>query len=126
MLLKLTYEQIVTLHEMALVQYGGLTGVKDEGYIHLIVDKPYSEFYGEEQYPGLFLKVAVYWHGLATAHCFNDGNKRTSLLAALTFLEINGFELVVDGDVLFDVCIQLATNNLDLYGLAEWIENQFQ
>jgi death-on-curing protein len=126
MVLRLTYEHIVTLHDMALLQYGGLPGVKDEGYIHLVVDKPFSEFFGEEQYPGIFLKAAVYWHGLATAHCFNDGNKRTALMTALVFLQINGYELAVEDDVLFDVCIQVATKQLDLHGLARWIENQFQ
>ena len=125
MIFKLTYEQIVSLHDLALEQYGGLPGVKDEGYIHFIVDKPYTEFFGEEQYPGIYLKAAVYWHGLATAHCFNDGNKRSSLLTALTFLEINGLELDVDPDILFDICIKVATKEMDLYGLAEWVERHF-
>jgi hypothetical protein len=43
MIAKLTFEQIVTLHELALSGHGGLPGVKDEGYVYLIVDKPYSE-----------------------------------------------------------------------------------
>jgi death-on-curing protein len=123
MIAKLTFEQIVTLHELALSGHGGLPGVKDEGYVYLIVDKPYSEYFGEEQYPGLFLKAAVYWHGLATAHCFSDGNKRTALMTALTFLEINGYELHVDEDLLFEICIQVATRQMDLYQLGKWIED---
>jgi death-on-curing protein len=41
----------------------------------------------------LALQVAVLAHGIAEGQQFIDGNKRTALVAMLTFLEINGFRV---------------------------------
>jgi death on curing protein len=37
--------------------------------------------------------TAIYIIGIAKAHAFPDGNKRTSFLAAAYFLDINGYGL---------------------------------
>jgi len=39
------------------------------------------------------LQAAVLAHGIAEGQLFIDGNKRTALVAMLTFLEINGFRV---------------------------------
>ncbi len=39
-----------------LEQEGGLSGDKEPGLIDLIADKPFTDYFGEEQYPGLFMK----------------------------------------------------------------------
>jgi death-on-curing family protein len=39
----------------------------------------------------LALQAAVLAHGIAETQPFIDGNKRTALVAMLTFLELNGF-----------------------------------
>ncbi|WP_020620433.1 type II toxin-antitoxin system death-on-curing family toxin [Paenibacillus daejeonensis] len=123
MLIKLTQQQILELHDYVLQKHGGLLGVREPGYLDLIVEKPFTEYYGEEQYPGLFTKAAVYWHGLAKAYCFSDGNKRTAIMTALVFLELNGFELEATGDELFETAIKVATSEMSLHELAVWIEN---
>jgi death-on-curing protein len=122
MLIRLTASQIQEIHDHEVAQSGGLPGTKDPGYLDLIAEKPFMEFFGEEMYPGLFLKAAVLMHGLIKAHCSNDGNKRTAVLAALTFLDINGYELDADPDDLFDVAIAVATNEMDANELASWLE----
>ena len=60
-------------------------------YFNFMAEKPAKELFGEEIYPGLFLKAAIYMHGFATRQFFADGNKRTAYLTTSTFLEINGF-----------------------------------
>jgi death-on-curing family protein len=39
------------------------------------------------------LQAAVLAHGIAETQPFIDGNKRTALIAMLTFLELNGFRV---------------------------------
>jgi death on curing protein len=39
------------------------------------------------------LQAAVLAHGIAETQPFLDGNKRTALVAMLTFLEINGYRV---------------------------------
>jgi death-on-curing protein len=48
------------------------------------------EHYAHYQHADLALQAAVLAHGIAETQPFIDGNKRTALVAMLTFLEING------------------------------------
>lgn len=118
----LTPDQIIQIHDLQLEETGGLPGIKDRGYIDLLSEKPFSTLFGEEQYPGLFLKSAVLMHGIILAHCFNDCNKRTAVVCTYTFLYLNGYELVADQDELFDVTIAVAKKEIDLHKLSRWLE----
>lgn len=122
MIIKLTKQQILQFHDYLLIRHGGLQGLREPGYLDLIIEKPYTDYFGEEQYPGIFMKAAVYWHGLATAHCFNDGNKRTATMTALVFLKLNGYTLTAAEDDLFDTALLVATGRMELEDLATWIE----
>jgi death-on-curing protein len=46
--------------------------------------------YGHYEQADLALQAAVLAHGIAESQAFVDGNKRTALVAMLTFLEVNG------------------------------------
>jgi death on curing protein len=46
-------------------------------------------------YASLAELAAVYTHGIAMNHPFLDGNKRTALVVALVFLEMNGHALTL-------------------------------
>jgi len=122
MYVKLTPEQIIAIHDEELSTTGGLSGIKDRGYIDFLSEKPFSEYFGEEQYPGLFMKAAVLMHGIILAHCFNDCNKRTAVLCTYTFLYLNGYELIADDDELYEITINVATKKIDIENLAEWIK----
>jgi death-on-curing protein len=50
----------------------------------------------------LALQAAVLAHGIAESQLFIDGNKRTALVAMLTFLEINGFRVEASDPQLAD------------------------
>ncbi|WP_378107360.1 type II toxin-antitoxin system death-on-curing family toxin [Cohnella cellulosilytica] len=118
----MTKQQIIQFHDSLLSRHGGLQGIREPGYLDLIIEKPYTAYFGEEQYPGIFMKAAVYWHGLATAHCFSDGNKRTATMTALVFLSLNGCILTATDDELFGTVLQIATGRMQLKDLASWIE----
>jgi death-on-curing protein len=122
MIVKITRQQILQFHDFVLHQHGGLQGVREPGYLDLIIEKPFTDFFGGEQYSGIFMKAAVYWHGIATSHCFSDGNKRTATMTALVFLDLNGFELKADDDELFEIVIRVATSEITIENLAKWIE----
>lgn len=54
------------------------------------MEAPKSTFDRRPLYGSLAEMAAVYAWGIARNHPFVDGNKRTALLTALTFLEMNG------------------------------------
>jgi len=51
------------------------------------------ETYAHYEGADLALQAAVLAHGIAEGQQFIDGNKRTALVAMLTFLEINGWRV---------------------------------
>ena len=53
--------------------------------------RPATYAHYEEADPAL--QATVLAHGIAEGQLFIDGNKRTALVAMLTFLEINGFRV---------------------------------
>jgi death-on-curing family protein len=53
--------------------------------------RPSNAHYYERE-DDLVTLAAYLWHGISSAHGYQDANKRTALLAALTFLEANGIE----------------------------------
>jgi death on curing protein len=54
------------------------------------------------------LQAAVLAHGIAESQVFVDGNKRTALIALLTFLDINGWIVDADDDALASWILDLS------------------
>jgi len=119
---RLTPDDIRDIHDTALELYNGLPGENEPGLIDFIAEKPFMGFGDEEYYPGLFLKAAVYMEGFATHQVFCDGNKRTGYLSAKVFLMLNGYHLKVTDDDLYNTTIAVATKDIGLQQLAEWLE----
>ncbi len=63
--------------------------------------------------------AATYAYHIAQAQAYLDGNKRTAVAAALSFLQINGIEEWPGEDELHDAMIAIAARRLDKPGLAE-------
>lgn len=118
----LSGDDIRALHEVALELYGGAAGKHEPGQIDFMADKPATEVFGEEAYPGLFFKAAVYFHGFATRQFFVDGNKRTAYLTCTVFLELNGYILVVEDDELYETTLDVANKKFTEKRLSAWLE----
>ncbi|NSL52724.1 type II toxin-antitoxin system death-on-curing family toxin [Calidifontibacillus erzurumensis] len=106
----LTVEDVEQLHDLTLEKYGGLPG-REIGKLEGVLALPMSGFGDIERFPTLAEKAAVYLYYLAIGHCFVDGNKRTAYLSTFTFLDLNGFDLIVEDEELFRFMILLADND---------------
>lgn len=58
-----------------------------------------ADYFGKELYPTIWLKAAFILQKITKKHIFTDGNKRTALLAAITFLKLNGYNWVEEADI---------------------------
>jgi death-on-curing protein len=68
--------------------------VRDIQLLKAAVERPRNKVaYGE---PSLEETAAAYAFGIAKAHAFVDGNKRTAFVTSATFLRLNGFGLSPD------------------------------
>jgi death on curing protein len=60
-------------------------------------------------------------HSIVTSHPLIDGNKRTAWTLMITFVLLNGFEVVAETDDAFDFVLSVATESRDLDSIATWI-----
>lgn len=81
--------EIIAINEEMISQYGGLHGVKDLHMLRLAVGRPQMSVAFQDAYKSIFDKAAALFHSIINNHPFLDGNKRTSFLSAILFLEYN-------------------------------------
>lgn len=80
---------------------------------------PQASFGGEYLHADLFEMAAAYAFHIAENQTFLDGNKRTALVSALVFLDINGCLILDDEMKLYEAMIAIANKEMDKYDLAD-------
>jgi death-on-curing protein len=109
------------IHDEAIYEFGGLSGLRDLGLLESALDRP-RNLLAHEPRSSIFQLAAVLCVGLAKNHPFNDGNKRTALLATRAFLYLNGHELEpVQSDEVATL-VAVAEDSLTEQQLAAWLQ----
>lgn len=83
----LTLEEILEIHDEMLIRFGGLAGIRDANLLHSVIETPKAAMFGQEMYPSIYEKAAIYLYLITRNHPFNDGNKRTAYVVTLLFLK---------------------------------------
>jgi death-on-curing protein len=123
--MKLNYpsvEEILRLHFQLIEDYGGSHGVRDEGRLRSIILAPKQHVFGQEQYPTLYEKAAVYLRNIIGDHPFIDGNKRTALTVCGVFLARNNVALIAIPKDLESFTVRITTEHLDIKVISGWLE----
>jgi death on curing protein len=111
---------LLLLHEESLTQFGGASGLRDEGLLDSAMARPVNKFL-YEHCDDLAVLAASYGFGLARNHAFVDGNKRAAFLAIGAFLAINRKSLRADPVDAIQTIVALAAGSLEESALAEWV-----
>ena len=120
----LTRAIVEQLHTDSLRLFGGSAGIRDEGLIESALASARNTYlYG---YGDLFDIAASYAFHIAEAQAFLDGNKRTAVAAALTFLEGNDVLFQLDDLELFDAMISIANKTMTKADLAQLFRKSAQ
>ncbi len=82
--------------------------------------------YAHYQAADLALQAAVLAHGVAEGQVFVDGNKRVALVAARTFLLVNGADLEATQEEKYVTFLCLAEGVLGEAELAAWIRERIR
>jgi death on curing protein len=109
----LTVEVVLALHQRQLDRFGGGAGLRDRGLLESAVAQPEASFAGVYANDGLFAMAAAYLFHIVSNHPFVDGNKRTGLLAAQVFLQLNGIALLHDSEAFHALTMGVAEGRLD-------------
>lgn len=113
----LSRDQVLELHRESLRRHGGLDGLREPGLLDSALMQPEAAFfYGNGD---MFAIAAAYAFHIAQNQPFLDGNKRTAMGSALTFLRLNGKRIdKYDWRQLYDAMIAIAEKRMDKAGLA--------
>ncbi|MBI5546668.1 MAG: type II toxin-antitoxin system death-on-curing family toxin [Deltaproteobacteria bacterium] len=114
----LTLEDVLHIHGEQLRSYGGADGIRDRGLLESALAAPEASFGGNYLHGDIFEMAAAYAFHIAQNQPFIDGNKRTGLVAALVFLDLNDIAVQDPGSRLYEAMIALAERRLDKEGLA--------
>lgn len=124
----LTKNIIITFNRATVIEHGG-NFTEPHNFLHeenldYLIEAVQSSMFGVELYPDISDKAAVYCYNIICNHIFSDGNKRTGLAAAITFLDLNGFMLSydIDDDTLTNFILEVASGNINLDECRVWFK----
>ena len=107
---------IEQLHADSLALFGGSAGVRDRGLVESALASARNTYlYGRGD---MFDIAASYAFHIAQAQAYLDGNKRTAVAAALTFLRGNDVRLRIDESLIYEAMIAIAEKRMTKADLA--------
>jgi death-on-curing protein len=110
---------VIVIHDRQVARHGGSAGLRDRALLEMGCARPMNLFaYGS---PSLEDLAAAYAFGIVKAHAFLDGNKRTALVTALTFLRLNGTGFRPDTKEGLRMVEGLASGDVGESDFARWL-----
>lgn len=128
----LIVDEIIEMNRQMLEAFGGHPFIEPDNFANggsllWVLGAISAPVFGVDRYPTITQKAAALGWNIIVKHVFNDANKRTGMLACLVFLEINGYNLLVDfplEDETLKFAEDVAKNLIDLPNFANWVEQR--
>ena len=109
------------IHDRQIARHGGAAGTRDPALLEMGCARALNRAVYEDA--DLFDIAAAYAYGIAKAHAFVDGNKRTAFVAAFTFLRLNGVFVQPDPGMGVRRMEDLASGDLTEEAFAAWLRD---
>ena len=111
---------LLQAHSLALIEHGGLEGIRDEGLLDSALARP-RNLYAYEAVEDIQRLAVSYAVGILRNHPFFDGNKRAAFIALNLFLNLNGLRLKADTQEASDIFLAVAGGKMNEESLVAWI-----
>lgn len=118
----LSVEEVITMHDTFLQEFGGLPGIRDINLLMSAVETPKSRMFGQDLHPTIYDKAAAYLYHIVCNHPFNDGNKRTGFGAALLFLKANSISIKFNKKKYENLVVEVAKGVITKEEIAHFLE----
>ncbi len=121
----LALDAIVEINRRMILHFGGVffagdNNLLNRGSLEHVLEAIQGPIFGNDLYPTIFEKAAAISWQIITRHVFHDGNKRTGTEAARLFLDVNGYSLQIDQEVI-NIALQVARNEVQFVDFTRWI-----
>lgn len=112
-------QAVLIIHDRQIARHGGAAGLRDIQLLEAALERPRNK--AAYAKPCIEEMAAAYAFGIAKAHAFVDGNKRTAFVTSATFLRLNGFSLRPDPLDGVRAMEDLATGVIAEAAFAAWL-----
>lgn len=114
------FSAVLTIHAELVREFGGKSGMRDRGLLESALARTKHLHLPEKA--DLFRLAAAYAFGVIKNHPFIDGNKRTGLVVAYAFLNINKVEITATEEEATIVMLGVADSSVEEKTLAAWFQ----
>lgn len=108
----LTFSEIIEIHDYQIAHFSGSAGLRDIEMLKSAIGMPSATFGGEYLHPSIIEMAAAYLYHLVENHPFVDGNKRVGAMAALVFLDLNGYDFDASDKDFTDMVLKVASGKM--------------
>lgn len=115
----LSCDDVLTIHQIQIDLFGGSDGIRDQGLLESAVAMPQAGLGTSYFHDDIFKMAAAYMYHIIKNHAFIDGNKRTGVVTALTFLTLNGVKCNLTQEQVFILAMLVATSKISKDELAK-------
>ena len=124
----LTDSDIVEINRRMIKEFGGSfyegdNNLLNPGSLEHVLEEIQGSLFGKEPFPSIFEKSAAICCRIIQNHVFHDGNKRTGMEACRIFLELNGYKMKIDREVI-DMALSIATSQVEFEDVVQWIKER--
>jgi death on curing protein len=109
-------------------EFGGIFLAGDQnlanpGSLEHVLDAIQGSVFGHDPLPTLVEKAAALAWRVIAGHVFHDGNKRTGMEACRLFLDLNGYVMRIDREVI-DISLRIACRQVEFEEFVEWVRER--
>lgn len=119
----LSVEEVITIHDVFIREFGGLSGIRDINLLISAVETPKGKMFDKELHSTPYNKAAAYLYHIVCNHPFNDGNKRTRFGSALLFLKANSIPIRFAKKKYENLVVEVAKGKVSKEEIAYFLEN---
>jgi len=122
----LTHSDIVGINRRMITKFGGVffeadSNLTNRGSLDHVLEQIQYAIFGHESFGTIVEKAAAICWRIITSHVFHDGNKRTGMEACRLFLELNGYTMRIDSEVV-QMALRIAEGKVHFAEFVSWVE----
>ena len=115
---------VLMVHATLIGETGGTSGIRDEALLESALAAAENRHHYEAA--DVVACAATYAYHLTQAHAFLDGNKRIAAAVTETFLNTNGFELMITNEEIVTLFLNIAASRLNREQVEQRLRDKVQ
>jgi len=124
----LTLDEIVEINRRMILRFGGIffeadANLANRGSLEHVLVQIQFPLFGQQRFPTALEKAAAICWRIITDHVFHDGNKRTGMEACRLFLELNGYSMRIDQEIV-SIALKIATGEIEFEEFVQWLKSR--